>query len=96
MITFPQTTAIQIQGAFSFSYHLFAQINALLVVVRRVESRDATNTLRAKASSCTVGTTSIKGNADDGTVVVAHRPGVLDVGGLQKSVDASEVGQLAA
>jgi len=75
--------------------HLFSQINALFVIVGRVQGGNPTNALGTKARPGTVGTSSIKGNADDGGIVIAHEAGVFDVGSLEKGINAGKVGQFS-
>ena len=75
--------------------HLLAQVHAQLVVVGRIERRDAAHALRAEAGAGPVGGAGIEGDADHGRVVLAHVPHVLHVGRLQERVDAGEVRQLA-
>ena len=76
--------------------HLFSQINAAFVIVGRVEGTDATNALRTKASTGTVGTSTIKGNPHDGGVVISHQPGIFDVGSLEEGIDPGKVRQFSA
>ena len=76
--------------------HLLAQIDAELVIVRIVERRDAPDALRPEARAGTVGRAGIERDADHGGVVFADVADVLDVGRLEKRIDAGEVRQLAA
>ena len=76
--------------------HLLAQVDAELVVVGRVERRDAADALRPEARAGAVGGAGIERNADDGGVVLADVVDVLDIGRLEERVDAGEMRQLAA
>ena len=76
--------------------HLLAQVDAELVIVGRVERRDAADALRPEAGAGPVGGAGIEGNADDRRVVFADVADVLDIGRLQEGVDAGEMRQLAA
>ena len=76
--------------------HLFAKVDAELVVIGRVEGRDAADTLRPEAGSGPIGGAGIEGDAEDRRVILADVADVLDIGRLEKRVDAGEVGKLAA
>ena len=76
--------------------HLLAQIDAELVIVRIVERRDTPDALRPEARAGTVGRAGIERNTYHGGVVSADVADVLDVGRLEKRIDAGEVWQLAA
>ena len=76
--------------------HLLAQVDAELVVVGRVERRDAADALRPEAGAGPVGGAAVEGDADDRRVVFADVADVLDIGRLQEGVDAGEMRQLAA
>ena len=76
--------------------HLLAQIDAELVVVGRVERRDAADALRPEAGAGAIGGAGVERDADDGRVVLADIADVLDVGRLEEGVDAGEMRQLAA
>ena len=76
--------------------HLFAQIDAELVVVGRVERRDAADALRPEARAGPVGRAGIERNADHRGVVFGDIAHVLDIRRLQERVDAGEMRQLAA
>ena len=76
--------------------HLLAQVDAELVVVGRVERRDAADALRPEARAGAVGGAGIEGDADHRGVVFADVADVLDVGRLEEGVDAGEMRQLAA
>ena len=76
--------------------HLLAQIDAELVIVGRVERRDAADALRPEARAGAVGGAAVERDADDRGVVLADVADVLDIGRLEEGVDAGEVRQLAA
>ena len=76
--------------------HLLAQIDAELVIVGIVERRDAPDALRPEARAGPVGRAGIERDADHRGVVFADVAHVLDIGRLEKRVDAGEVRQLAA
>ena len=76
--------------------HLLAQVDAELVVVGRVERRDAADALRPEAGAGPVGGAAVERDADDRRVILADVADVLDIGRLQEGVDAGEMRQLAA
>ena len=76
------------------THHLLPQIDPLLVVVRRVQRRDPPNALGPEPRPGAVGAPSVKRHAHHGAIVRADGLGILDVGRLEKSVDAGKVGQL--
>src|SRR5437879_10212706 len=76
--------------------HLFAQVDTELVIVRRVERRDAADALRAEAGSGPVGGAAVERNAHDSCVISADIADILDIGRLQESVYARKMRQLAA
>ena len=76
--------------------HLLAQIDAHLVIIGRVERGNAPDALRAEARAGAIGGAAVEGNADDRRVIFADIADILDIGRLQKRVDAGEMRQLAA
>ena len=76
--------------------HLLAQIDAELVIVGRVERRDAADALRSEARAGPIGGAGIERNADHRGVVFADVAHVLHIGRLEERVDAGEMRQLAA
>ena len=76
--------------------HLLAEIDAHLVVVRGVQSRDASDALGTEPGAGPVRAPAVEGYAEAGDVVVAHVPHVLLEGSLEEGVDAGEVRKLAA
>eukprot|EP00967_Tisochrysis_lutea_P096212 scaffold140770_cov31-Tisochrysis_lutea.AAC.1 len=70
--------------------HLLTQVDAHLVVVRRVERGDSTDALRAEASG-----SSIKRHSNHRRVVLADETHILKVGSLHEGVDPREVWLLA-
>ena len=76
--------------------HLLAQVDAELVIVGRVERRDAADALRPEAGSGPVGGAAVERDAHDGRVIFADVADILDIGRLEEGVDAGEMRQLAA
>ena len=76
--------------------HLFAQVDAELVIIGRVERRDAADALRPKARAGPIGGAGIERNAEHGGVIFRHVAHVLDIRRLEERVDAGEMRQLAA
>src|SRR5262249_12113640 len=76
--------------------HLLAQVDAELVVVRRVERGDAADALRPEARAGPIGGAGIEWNADHGSIVLADVAYVLNVRCLEKRIDAGEMGKLPA
>ena len=76
--------------------HLLAQIDAELVIVGRVERRNAPYALRPETGPRAIGGAGIEGNADHGSIVFRDVAHVLDIGRLHEGVDAGEMRQLAA
>src|SRR6266568_1961548 len=76
--------------------HLLAQVDAELVVVRRIERRDPPHALRSEPRARPVCRAAVEGHADDGGVVFANLSDVLDIRRLEEGVDAGEMRQLAA
>src|SRR6266478_2843601 len=76
--------------------HLLAQVDAELVVVRRVERRDAANALRSEASPGPIGRAGIERDADQRRIILADVAHILHIGRLQKGVDAGKMRQLSA
>ena len=76
--------------------HLLAQVDAQLVVVRRVESRDAPDTLRSEARARAVRGAAVVRHAHHRRVKGAYLPYVLKIRRLHEGVDARVMGQLTA
>jgi len=76
--------------------HLLAEVDAELVVVGRVERRDAADALRPEAGAGPVGGAAVERHADHGGIEIADPGHVLDIGRLQEGVDAGIVRELAA
>src|SRR5215471_19775169 len=73
-----------------------AQIDAELVIVGRVERRDAADALRPEARARAIGGARVERDADDGGVILGDVADVLHIGSLEKRVDAGKMRQLAA
>ena len=75
--------------------HLLAQIDADLVVIRRVERRDAADALRPEAGAGAIGGAAVERDADHRCIVFRDIAHILHIGRLQEGVDPGEMRQLA-
>jgi hypothetical protein len=71
--------------------HLLAEINAFFIIVRSVQGTDSSNSLGTKAGTRPVGTSAIKWNPDNGSIVLSYIVRVFNVGRLEEGVDARKV-----
>ena len=76
--------------------HLFPQVHAHLVVIRRIKRRNPAHTLRPKARTGAVGCAAVERDAEHGGIIATHVADVLHVGCFEECVDPGEVRQLPA
>jgi hypothetical protein len=74
---------------------LLAQVDALLVIVGRVQRRDAPDALGTEPRPRAVGASPVERHPHHRDVVIPDEARVLDVRRLEEGVDPSEVRQLA-
>lgn len=72
----------------------FAQIHAKLEAVGSIESRDLTNTLRAKPRTGPIGCAAIEWRSENGHVILAAFADVFDVGALANVLIPAKWGAL--
>jgi len=78
----------------NLTHHLLAQVDALFVIVRRVQRRDAPDALGAEPRPGAVGAPPVERHPHNGHVVFPDEAGILDVRRLEEGVDPGEVRKL--